>query len=110
MEKVTSDTILNWVKDQVEKKKLITKDEWLDIAFKLNSFLFDEAKLFNKFYHDVAIIKYDILKSQIKRNVAFAEAQVEASEEFLKMRNQQAKVDSIDQFIMIAKKNSDVGF
>lgn len=109
-EKVTSNTILDWVKEQVENKKLITKDGWLDIAFKLNSFLLEETETFNLLHSEVAKKKLAILRSQEKRNVAMVEVEIEASEEYLKMRNQQAKVDNINQFIMIAKKNSDVGF
>lgn len=110
MEKITSDTILDWVKGQVENRKLITKDEWLDIAFKLNSLLLVEVELFNKLHNEVAKNKLEILKAQEKRNVAMAEVETEASQEYLDMKNQQAKVDNINQFIMIAKKNSDVGF
>lgn len=106
--KVSSDIILGWVKEQVESKKEISRDLWLEIAFKLNLLRIDEAILYNKMRQVVAIKKLDILKSQTKRNVAAANAEIETLGEYRFMKDQEAKIYSIDEFVRIAKKSADI--
>lgn len=110
MEKVTSDLILGYLKELVESKKPIPKEEWLNCAFKLNLLRIDEAQLCNKMRQAVARKKLEILKNQSKRNVAAAEVEIEASEEYLFLRDQEDKLYSIDEFIRIAKKNSETNW
>lgn len=107
MEKITADTVLNWAREQVESKKMPSREVWLDIAFRLNLLKIDEAALLNKMRQAVAKKKYEILKSQDKRNVAAAELEVEASDEYCFMKDQEAKLEVIEEFVRIAKKNSD---
>ena len=108
MTQVTSDIILNWVKTQVENKKEVSRDDWIDIAFKLTFLRIDEAILFNNMRQAVAQKKLEILKAQEKKNVAAAELEVEASDEYRFMKDQEDKIYSIDEFVRIAKKSSDI--
>ncbi len=109
-EVVSSDTILNWLKAQVESKRVIAREEWLDVAFRLNLLRIDEAQLYNKMRQAVAKKKLEILKGQDKKNVSLAEAEIESLDENLFMRDQEDKIYSIDEFIRIAKKSSDINY
>lgn len=108
MEKVNSDIILNWVKEQVESKKEVSRDAWIGIAFRLTFLRIDEAQLYNKMRQSVAQKKLEILKAQAKKNVAAAELEVEATDEYRFMKDQEDKIYSVDEFVRIAKKSSDI--
>ena len=58
----------------------------------------------------VAAEKFEILKKQEKKNVALAEAEIEASDNYRLMREQESKVKRIEEFIRISKKNADSNF
>lgn len=109
-EKITSDVILGYLKELVESKKSIAKEEWLNCAFKLNLLRIDEAQLLNKMRQTVAKKKFEIMKAQDKKNVAAVEVEIDASDECLYMRDQEDKVEIISEFIRIAKKNSEDNF
>ena len=104
---ITTDKILFELKKAVEEKKIIDKDDWLTIAFKLNSLLIDENKRLYDLEQKVAQMKLGILKGQDKRNVAAVELEVQASDLYREMREQDAKVSQVIEFIRIAKKRSD---
>lgn len=108
MEKVDSDLILGYLKQLVESKKPVPRETWLDCAFKLNLLRIDEAQLFNKMRQAVAAKKFTLLKGQEKRNVAAVEVEVEATDEYRFMRDQEDKLYSIDEFIRISKKSADI--
>jgi len=110
MEKITSDIILEYLKGLVESKKPIAREIWLEVAFKLNLLRIDEAQLFNKMAQSVAQKKLEIMKGQVKRNIAAVEVEIQASDEARFMRDQSDKIYSIDEFVRIAKKNSEVNF
>ncbi len=110
VEKVTSDKILGYLSELVASKKSIPKEQWLEVAFKLNLLRIDEAQLCNKMRQEVAKKKLDIMKSQEKRNVAAADLEVEATDEYRFTKDQEDKIYSIDEFVRIAKKNSETNF
>lgn len=105
---ISSDTILNWAKDQVENKQIIGREIWIDIAFKLNLLRLDETALFNKMKQAVAVRKLEILKSQEKKNVAAANAEVETLDEYRFLKDQEQKIYTIDELVRIAKKSADI--
>lgn len=107
MEKVTTDTIINWAKERVENRKPISRDEWLEMSFKLNVLILSAIEQLEELRQNVAIRKLDVMKGQEKRNVAAADLEIEATNEFKEMRIAEAKVEQIKEFIRIAKKNSD---
>lgn len=110
MEKITADTVLNWAKEQVESKNMPSREVWLDIAFRLNLLKIEEAALLNKMRQSVAQKKFAIMQGQEKRNVAAVNLEVECSDEYRFMRDQEAKLDVIEEFVRIAKRNADLNF
>ena len=109
-EKITTDLILSWLKEQVEGKQKIQQEVWLDASFKLTLLLDDEEHLMEVMRQETAKIKLEILKKQEKRNVAAADLEVEASDEYRLMREQEHKVDRIREFVRIAKINANQDF
>ena len=105
---ITADLILTELRDRVAKKIPISKDDWLDIAFKLNTLILDENETLFTMKQAVAIRKRDILNLQEKKNVAALEIQVEALDEYKQMMIQESKINQIMEFIRIAKKQSDL--
>lgn len=109
-EKVTCDLILGWLKEQVEKHKNIPQGIWMDAAFKLNLLQPDEVHQLEVMRQEIAKRKLDIMAKQAKRNVAAVELEVESSDEYRFMREQENKVDRIEEFIRIAKKNGETAY
>jgi len=107
MEKVTGKAIVSWLQEQVEKKAVIPPKLWLDIAFKLNVLKLPETETLELMRQNVARRKLEVLKTQEKRNVAAADLELEATDESREMKNQEHLIEQIDEFIMIAKKNSE---
>ena len=110
MDKRTTDTILASLKQLTESRKPIDMRIWLEAAFSLNLLLDDETQLLTKMRQEVAQIKLAIMKKQDKRNVSAADLEVEASDEYRFMKDQENKVDQVREFIRIAKKNSEANF
>ena len=108
--KITSDTILEWAKKMVEEKKMPSREVWLDISFRLNLLKIDEAQLLHKMRQDVAKSKLEILKSQEKKNVAACDLEIEATDAYRFMRDQESKIEVIEEFVRIAKRNADTTF
>ena len=108
--KVSADVILDYLKALVESKKMLSKDEWLSVAFRLNLLRIDEAQLLNKMRQSVAQRKLEVYQKQEKRNVAAADLEVESSDEFRFMKDQEEKLWSIDEFVRISKKSADLNF
>ena|SRR3990167_7976788 len=110
MEKITADFILETMKTMVESKKIIQKEDWLNVAFKLNLLSLDEKKLLNQMSQELAKSKLDIYKTQEKKNKAAADLEIEATDKYRFYRDQEDKIYSIEEFIRIAKKNADLNF
>lgn len=106
MEKVSTDTILNYLKDAVEAKRQLNPEIWLDASFKLNVLLGDEHQVLEELRQDIAKKKLEIMKGQDKRNATAAEIEVEADDLYRIMKLQEHKVDRIEEFIRIAKANA----
>lgn len=107
IDKRSADTILADIHNRVEARLSISRDQWLDAAFYLNSFFTVESKILNGMRQEVAKAKLDVLASQEKRSVALAELEVEASDVYRLMKDQEAKLDAIQEYIRIAKKSAD---
>ena len=105
--KRTTDTILEALKEMLESKKDIPKQQWLDAAFFLNLLSIDDKQLLNKMRQAVAIKKFEIYKGQTKRNVSAVDLEVETMDEYRFMKDQEVKIYAIEQLVMIAKKNAD---
>ena len=105
-QKRTVDSILTSLKDIVESKKMLDTEKWIEAAFFLNVLLGDEHAELESMRQGIAQKKLEILKAQEKRNVAAAELETEASDEYRLFRLQEHKVFRIEELIKIAKKNS----
>jgi len=101
MEKVTTDLILNWLKEAVEAKRPISPLEWLDAAQKLNALKQDETMLLHKMQQVVAQKKLTFLGES--KSVAEAKLKIEAEDEYKFMRDQMDKCAMIEEQIRIAK-------
>lgn len=105
-EKVTTDTILDFLKRGVELRRVMNPDIWLDAALKLEMLQGDEHLKLEDMRQAVAVMKLAVLKAQEKKNVAAADLEVEASGEYREFRLQDHKCDRIDEFVKIAKINA----
>lgn len=104
---VNADTIITWLIEQVSAKKVVGKDDWLEIAFKLNVLYLPEIEKLEDMRQKLAQRRFDIMKAQEKRNVAAASLEIETLDEFRNANIQEAKVEQIKEFIRIAKRNTD---
>lgn len=103
----TTDSVLKDLKEIVESGRMVDRSVWLTAAFTLNLLEIDENILLRQMQQKVAQKKLDILQGQAKRNVAAAELEVEATDEYRIMRDQEDKIESVKEFVMIAKKSSE---
>ena len=106
----TTDTIIADLKKIIESRKPLNRELWLEAAFYLSVLREDEAHRLNYLNQMVAKQKVEILKLQEKKNVAAVMIEVEALPEYFEMKNQEAKIYSVDQLIMVAKKNSETSY
>ncbi len=110
IDKRSADTILADIHSRVENKIPISREKWLDAAFYLNSFFTTESQILNGMRQEIAQKKLEILRAQEKRSVAMAEIEVEASDVFRLMKDQEAKLDAISEYIRIAKKSAEENY
>lgn len=105
----TADSIIDWFKGAVASKKIVPSEKWMEAALLLNILRLDEEALLNDMRRKVAEKKIELLDKMEKRNVSEAELRVEATPKYQEMKNQQSKCDIINEFVLLAKKNSDLG-
>lgn len=110
MKKVTTDTILDFLKEAVESKKKLPAELWIETALKLNLLLGDEHIDLENYRSLVSGKRLEMLKKQEKKNVAAVEVEIEASDEYRTMRIQEHRVDRIEEFIRLAKKQASNNF
>lgn len=100
-EKITTDTILNQLKEWVENKHPISPNIWLDASSKLNALKQEETELFHQMQQTVALKKLKLLKES--KSVAEAKIKIEATDEYRFMKDQEDKIERIEEQIRIAK-------
>lgn len=98
---VTTDSILNWFKENVKNKEVIDPNMWLDSARKLNVLISEEHDKLLELQQQVAQKKVDFIN--IGEPVARAKAKVEATDIYKEMNRQNAKIEQIEEHIRIAK-------
>lgn len=98
---VTTDTILDWLKDSVEQKRPIDAHTWVDSAQKLNVLISDENNRLYELQQEVAKLK--VLRIESGESVAKAEVYVQATDEYKKMKIQAARIEQIQESIRISK-------
>lgn len=102
-ELVTVDLILNWLKDNVEHKRMIDAHTWVDACQKLNVLLSDEHDKLYDLQQKVAQEKVRLLDSIPKPAVNEAKLRVEATELYKAMKLQEAKIKRVEEAIRISK-------
>lgn len=102
---VTTDTILDWLQEQVEQKQPVTPTKSLEIAQKLNVLLGDEHDHLYKLEQEVAKAKLEML-SKGDKSVARAEIEVQATDLFRTRQNQKARIGRIEEMIRISKRQA----
>jgi len=100
-EKITIDTILGQLKEWVENKIPISPTVWLDAAIKLNALKQNETELLHKMQQMVAQTKLTLLKDS--KSVAEVKIKVEATDVYRFMKDQEEKIDMVEEQIRISK-------
>lgn len=103
-EPVTTETIIGFLKDCVERKVPVAPSTWVDSAMKLNVLLGDEVDKLLRLEQSVARMKVAYLSEG--DTVAKAKAKVEAEDVYREARKQKAYIDQITEHIRIAKVQS----
>jgi hypothetical protein len=104
MEKITTDTIMGFLKENIEEKRPLFPEIFADAAAKLNVLIGDEVDLLADLQQKVAQLKVDLLEQD--KSVAEAKVRVEATDEYKQMVKQSAKIKQIEEFIRIMKIRS----
>lgn len=98
---ITTDTILNALKERVENKVPVSPNMWIDAAEKLNILLGDEHDLLLDLQQKVAQMRADLIEGG--DSVAKAKSKIEATDEHKEANRQRAKISRIEEMIRIAK-------
>lgn len=101
MDNVTTDTIIGWLQEQVEKRVPVPPNEWLDAALKLTVLVGGEHEKLFTLQQEVSKLKSECLTKG--DTVAKAKVIVEASDVFKSMLTQKAKIDKIQEIVRISK-------
>lgn len=114
MEQRTADTVIADLKKIVSERKPLNRELWLEAAFYLSLFREDEAQKLNRLNQEVSKLKLSVMDEQQnkdgKKNVAAADVVVSASDKFLEMKNQEARITTIDELIRVSKKNAESSY
>lgn len=104
---VTTDLILETLKDWVEKKVPIAPYLWVDAGLKLNMFKSDESAKLYDLQQKVALRKVALIENG--DSVAMAKAKTDASDEYKAYKIQEAKIEMITEMIRLAKTQARLG-
>lgn len=100
-ELTTVDTILDFIKDRIEKKIPVSPSLYVDAAAKLNVLLSDEHATLFDWQKKIAEMKVAHIDQEMTN--AEAETRVKASEDYRQYCLQKAKIERIEEFIRISK-------
>lgn len=98
---VTTDSILEWLKEQIESKVPISPHTWLDASLKLNLLLQDESSKLYMAEQECAKMRAELVEKG--KTAASAKITIEASNEYRYAREQKAKIDRVVEAIRLAK-------
>ena len=101
---VNADTILDYLANATQAKKMLSPEFYLETSIKLLTLLGEETNKLEDYRMAVAKKKLEYLEGQEKRNVSEARLKVEATQEYSEYRKQEAKCDRIMEIIRVAKK------
>ena len=101
---INADTILNYLSDATQAKKMLSPEFYLEASIKLLTLLGQETEKLEDRRMEVAKMKLAIFEGQEKRNVSEAKLRIEATEEYREYRKQEDKVERIKEIIRVSKK------
>lgn len=101
-ELVTTDTILAWLTEQVESKRPISPELWLDACMKLNLLRSDDNDQLIELEHNLAIMRADYIREGGTSSAA--KIILEAEDEFREAEKLKAKLKVIEEAIRLGKK------
>lgn len=101
MEKITCDTIIDYLKEVIEKKQILPPETFIDAAEKLNILRSDEDDNLVGLMQKVAQLKSNSILSG--NSVAEAKVHAEASDDYKLMLMQKMRCERITEFIRIEK-------
>uniref|UniRef100_A0A6M3Y4L0 Uncharacterized protein n=2 Tax=viral metagenome TaxID=1070528 RepID=A0A6M3Y4L0_9ZZZZ len=110
MEKRSADTILESLKERIENKEDVDRKVWLDAAFFLSTFLLEEKRILNGMRQEIAQLRSLIYEKQTKKSVAATDIEIEASDLYRIAKDQEAKIDVMEEMIRVAKKSAEENF
>lgn len=100
---VTTDTILDYLKEAVQNKESLPPTIWVEAAAKLNVLRSDEDDKLFEMQQELAKEKVRVLEAQEEKNVSAVKLRIEATDLYKASRKQSAKIEMIEEFIRIAK-------
>ena len=101
MEKITCDTIIDYLKEVIEKKQILPPETFIDAAEKLNILRSDEDDKLVNLMQKVAQLKSNSILQGA--SVAQAKVHAEASDSYKEMLIQKMRCERITEFIRIEK-------
>lgn len=98
---VTTDTIIDWLKDAVEHKRIVDAHTWIDAAQKLTVLLGDEHDMLFNLEQKVAQQRVKLITDGFP--VSKAKAFLEETDIYRATRTQKARISRIEEMIRVAK-------
>lgn len=95
------DTLLDWLKNATESKKVIQPSQFVEAGLYMNILIGEEHEKLSFLKQKVAKMKLDLLPQYNKVNKV--ELIVEASDDYREMKNQEAKIGQIQEYIRLSK-------
>ena len=100
-EKITIDTIINYLTEQVENKQPVDAHTWVDAAQKLNMLLGNEHEKLFDLQQKISLMRVALL--EIGDTPTRAKMKVESTDEYKQMQIQRAFILRIEEMIRISK-------
>ena len=106
IEKRTTESILSKLKKLVESKTPVSPEEWIDAALFLEVLKLDEYELLTSLEMTANQKKLELRQGE--KSAIDADLKWRASKEWENFQRQKRKVDTIQEFVRIAKKQADI--
>lgn len=103
---ITADNILDSIKEIIQDGKKIPSEKWMSASFSLNTLIMDEIEKLENLRLELARLTNGYMEPPEAKSAARAKVMAMATTLYKDMRMQEAKVEQIKQFIMIAKQNA----
>ena len=100
-ERITADSVIEWLSSQVAEKHVIGPHVWMDAAQKLTVLIGDEHDKLFDLQQQVAQMKVKLMDDGA--TAAKAKIYVEASDTYKQMCKQRAKIEGVEEMICVTK-------